>query len=250
MTDFADKKEIPANYDANNPNQMDCLDEDGGLLIWAEATCRVSILSSNVNQEHVRDSSNAENRGSVVVLIKSFDKKILICGDATFNTEKELITRYGDKIANIDVLRVGHHGSSVTSSQKEFISHVKAKMAWISESRKSAYHSPSFEVIKRLWEHADAGAAPHDLYFWNGNAYSGFQHYQLSECAGKSLVGSDGTLTFTPDLITSYFRKHVYLTAAPPNELIEFTSAPSLLSRLYGLIEFILTSSGLRFLIR
>jgi beta-lactamase superfamily II metal-dependent hydrolase len=220
LVDLGGTKHTPQKYDARKPNKVDCFDEDGGLLIWAERDCRISILSSNVNQEHVVDNSRGGNRGSVVVLIKAFGKKILICGDATFNTENELIKRYGEKISNIDVLRVGHHGSGWTSSQPAFTNHVRAKIAWISERNKNQFHSPSIEVIKRLCDHSDSALEPHDLCF-----YSGLNNYQLSKLRPNEKIRiGDTDVEFTRELIDSYARKQVHVTATSLNPVIVFPS--------------------------
>lgn len=221
IVDLARRSHPPENYDPSKPNLVDCLDEDGGLLIWAEPNCRVSILSSDVDQEHIGDSSTTENRGSVVVLIKSFGQKILLCGDGTFNTEIELVARYGQKIENIDVLRVGHHGSSLTSSDQQFTNHVKAKTAWISESADSSFHSPSFEVIQRLWKHADTDSGVHDLCFWDVSRLRSYSHFWLSKCNGETFVIDGEYVTFTPELIAHYSQKQVHLTAATLNTMIE-----------------------------
>ena len=50
-------------------------------------------------------------------------------GEARVTTEKEIMNKYN--IYNIDVLKVGHHGSS-TSSCKEFISEINPRYSIIS----------------------------------------------------------------------------------------------------------------------
>jgi beta-lactamase superfamily II metal-dependent hydrolase len=205
-------EDIPP-YDDKNPGALNQADKNGGLLIWAEPNCRVSILSSNANQEHVKDCSTAENRGSIVVFIEAFGKKILICGDATLNTEEELIKRYGSKIDKVHVLRVGHHGSGVTSSGDKFIKQFKPEEAWISEGIDSSFHSPSIEVIKRLWDQVGSSENGQDIYFWSGGNNTGYSRYQLKDCAGHTVGG----VTFTKDLVKDYLKKRVYLTATSVN---------------------------------
>lgn len=219
----AKESEAVVKHDDSKPDELDALDKKGGLLIWAEANCRVSILSSNTNQEHdgIKDESTAENRGSVVVLVQAFGKKILLCGDATLNTEKELVTRYGDHIANIDILRVGHHGSAVTSSGVEFTEHVKAKQAWISESDNSSFHSPSLEVFLRLWKHAELDTDGRNVFFWSGGASTGYSRYSLIDCAGHAI----GKEKFTVDSVARYLRKRVYLTATSTNTKIDISAS-------------------------
>ncbi len=53
----------------------------------------------------------------------------MFMGDASTTTEKEILSKYN--LPNIDVLKVGHHGSK-TSSSKEFINEINPKYSIIS----------------------------------------------------------------------------------------------------------------------
>ena len=53
----------------------------------------------------------------------------MFMGDASSATEHEILEKYN--LSNIDVLKVGHHGSK-TSSSKEFINEVNPKYSIIS----------------------------------------------------------------------------------------------------------------------
>ena len=53
----------------------------------------------------------------------------MFMGDASITTEKEILDKYN--LSNIDVLKVGHHGSK-TSSGKEFINEINPKCFIIS----------------------------------------------------------------------------------------------------------------------
>jgi len=63
-----------------------------------------------------------ENDNSNVIYTELNNYKFLFMGDASSTTEKEILRKYN--LPNIDVLKVGHHGSK-TSSSKEFIVQVK-----------------------------------------------------------------------------------------------------------------------------
>ena len=67
-------------------------------------------------------------------------------GDASIKTEYEILKEYN--INNIDILKVGHHGSK-TSSSKEFISVTNPKYTIISVG-KNKYGHPNKEVLKIL----------------------------------------------------------------------------------------------------
>ena len=52
-------------------------------------------------------------------------------------------------IKNIDILKVGHHGSN-TSSGKEFINEINPKYSIISVGKNNRYGHPNKEVLKTL----------------------------------------------------------------------------------------------------
>ena len=68
-------------------------------------------------------------------------------GDASVEVEKDLIERYN--LQNIDVLKVGHHGSR-TSSSKSFIDEIKPKYSVISVGKNNRYGHPNKEVLEIL----------------------------------------------------------------------------------------------------
>ena len=60
----------------------------------------------------------------------------MFMGDASVTTEKEIINKYN--LSNIDVLKVGHHGSK-TSSSKEFINEINPEYSIISVGKNNRY---------------------------------------------------------------------------------------------------------------
>lgn len=70
-----------------------------------------------------------ENDNSLVLYFEILNKKILLMGDAGVNVEKNILEEYN--IKNIDILKVGHHGSK-TSSNQCFIDKINPKYSIIS----------------------------------------------------------------------------------------------------------------------
>ena len=68
-------------------------------------------------------------------------------GDASVTTEKEIIDKYN--LPDIDVLKVGHHGSK-TSSGKKFINEISPKYSIISVGKNNRYGHPNKEVLNIL----------------------------------------------------------------------------------------------------
>ena len=70
-------------------------------------------------------------------------------GDAGVEVEEDLIEKYN--LQDIDVLKVGHHGSK-TSSSKEFINEINPKYSIISVGKNNRYVHPNKEVLENLEE--------------------------------------------------------------------------------------------------
>ena len=68
-------------------------------------------------------------------------------GDAGVDKEKDILEKYN--MSNIDVLKVGHHGSK-TSSSKEFIDEINPKYGVISVGKNNRYGHPNKEVLNNL----------------------------------------------------------------------------------------------------
>ena len=68
-------------------------------------------------------------------------------GDAGVEVEEDLIDKYN--LQDIDVLKVGHHGSK-TSSSKEFIDEIKPKYSIISVGKNNRYGHLYDSVLDNL----------------------------------------------------------------------------------------------------
>ena len=85
------------------------------------------------------------NDCSVIAQLTCGNVQILFTGDMSQTVEKALLPLFGD----IDVLKVGHHGSA-TSSCAEFLSVVKPEAAVISYGLNNPYHHPTAQTLQRL----------------------------------------------------------------------------------------------------
>ena len=88
-----------------------------------------------------------ENDNSSVIYAKLDNRKFLFMGDAGVEVEEDLIEKYNLK--DIDVLKVGHHGSK-TSSSEEFIDNITPKYSIISVGKNNRYGHPNKEVLNNL----------------------------------------------------------------------------------------------------
>lgn len=88
-----------------------------------------------------------ENDNSNVIYTELNGYKFMFMGDAGVDKEKDIIEEYNLK--NIDVLKVGHHGSK-TSSSKYFINEINPKNSIISVRKNNRYGHPNKEVLNNL----------------------------------------------------------------------------------------------------
>ena len=88
-----------------------------------------------------------ENDNSSVIYAELNNYKFLFMGDAGVEVEEDLIEKYNLK--DIDVLKVGHHGSK-TSSSKIFIDEINPKYSIISVGKNNRYGHPNDSVLDNL----------------------------------------------------------------------------------------------------
>ena len=88
-----------------------------------------------------------ENDNSNVIYTELDGYKFMFMGDAGVEKENDVLDKYNT--SNIDVLKVGHHGSK-TSSSKEFINEISPKYSVISVGKNNRYGHPNKEVLNNL----------------------------------------------------------------------------------------------------
>jgi competence protein ComEC len=88
------------------------------------------------------------NLASTIVQVRIGSVRLLLVGDAERPEEDWLVARYADSL-RADVLKVGHHGSS-TSSSPEFLDAVRPRIALVSVGLGNSYGHPSAAVMGTL----------------------------------------------------------------------------------------------------
>lgn len=91
------------------------------------------------------------NLASVVALVRVGDVRMLFVGDAERPEEEWLIAR-DSAVLHADILKVGHHGSG-TSSSDRFLAAVRPRLALVSVGAGNTYHLPTASVIRSLAAH-------------------------------------------------------------------------------------------------
>ncbi|MBR1422465.1 MAG: MBL fold metallo-hydrolase [Ruminococcus sp.] len=147
MPDFPEKL-TPTSYVYEN--MLISLDNKGLGITVAEdseftlGTCKVKLFTAKGTYDDL-------NNYSVLVKVTDGDNSFLITGDCENEEEKEMIAKGFDLSAK--VLKVGHHGSS-TSSSYEFLDEVLPRYSVISCGYDNSYGHPSDQTVSRLQKYS------------------------------------------------------------------------------------------------
>ena len=106
------------------------------------------IEDNNLYFLNNKDYGN-ENDNSSVIYTELSNYRFLFMGDAGADVEEDLMVKYN--FQDIDVLKIGHHGSK-TSSGKEFINAINPRYSLISVGENNRYGHPNKEVLENLKE--------------------------------------------------------------------------------------------------
>lgn len=128
---------------------------------------KVWILASAV--EHPDSRKNAM---SIVFMVRYGDFEAVITGDATTATEGVILSRYPARWLDVDVLRVGHHGSLATSTAALWADTLSPEAAVFSAGYQNTYGHPRTEVVDRLTPHT-RNVPAHAFRSWKDNPDSG-----------------------------------------------------------------------------
>lgn len=182
---------------------VDRLDGNGGIRIVDEPTCKISILAADVNHVYTPDSSNPTNRGSVVTLVEANNAKVLMCGDATVNTERYLLNVVpAARLQNLNVVQAGHHGSVNTSSSQAFVDRVNPQMVIASAGKQiPMHHLPSEAVITRYRDRLQASGRTqipeHETFYYQAGGFGGYFHTSSFNTYPVFTTGSRDTVYIT-----------------------------------------------------
>lgn len=130
------------------------------------------------------------NDYSPIFILTYLDKQIMFTGDASEDVEKAFLEfynneTYADLDFDIDILKLGHHGSRYSTTE-ELLNFVNPEYAFVSAGQNNNYGHPSTYTLERL---ANYGLNNYDVYRTdlNGNTIIG--------------VSVNGELTLTADYV-------------------------------------------------
>ncbi|MFH0992243.1 MAG: DNA internalization-related competence protein ComEC/Rec2 [bacterium] len=115
-----------------------------GQQVWIDSSTRCYVLYPRQQQKKVNNINNT----SLVFKLQYGNTSMMFVGDAESDVESTLMDGYRDFL-DTDVLKVGHHGST-TSSSNQFLDGVTAQIALISVGRNNKFNHPSQETLQKL----------------------------------------------------------------------------------------------------
>lgn len=122
---------------AENKNLEIVAPKIGDKFTLGSATCEVMSIDNDAKEL---------NLTSIVIEVTNGDNKFLFTGDAEIENEEKRLWN------DIDVLKVGHHGSR-TSTSEDFIEQTKPEVAVISLGEGNSYGHPHKETMDLLNEY-------------------------------------------------------------------------------------------------
>lgn len=133
-------------YDSKAFNNFKAAASNNGGLVIPKVDDTYKLGSAEVQVLAVNDGEDTNNT-SIVLRIEYGNTSFMLMGDAEKEVEDIIVDRYTN--LETDVLKLGHHGSS-TSSSYHFIREVMPNVAIVSCGKDNEYGHPHEEVMSRM----------------------------------------------------------------------------------------------------
>ncbi|MBQ1820642.1 MAG: MBL fold metallo-hydrolase [Clostridia bacterium] len=121
--------------------------EAGMTIPWAES-CTVTVLNPIASYA---DAETEMNDLSVVLHVRYGDTAVLLTGDAEEKAENRMLDTLPASMLRADVLKLGHHGSSTSTSAAFFLA-VDPDYAVASCGKDNDYGHPHYETLSLLYD--------------------------------------------------------------------------------------------------
>jgi competence protein ComEC len=123
--------------------------ENGVCIMYINTGGNIGDESVSVTCIHPSENYayTSANEYSAVYLVEYQNFRLLMTGDAETKAEEAMLS--ANVLCDIDVLKVGHHGSK-SSTGESFLKTVKPEYAVISCGINNRYGHPSAEALSRL----------------------------------------------------------------------------------------------------
>lgn len=127
---------------------LDSVSEKNVNWVYPEVGTTFGLGDANVQivAPNSKEYNNMNNY-SIVLRVTYGETDVLLMGDAETLSEEEIMNN--GLYIDVDVLKLGHHGSSTSSSEK-FLNVTTPQYAIISAGKGNTYHHPIKSVMERL----------------------------------------------------------------------------------------------------
>lgn len=126
---------------------MTAAESEGSAITVSRSGDIIPLGTLTIQVLHPASLSGDSNVDSIVVLVSCGTMEVLLTGDAEIPSEQDMLT--AGVLVDIDVLKVGHHGSR-SSTSEGFLTAVVPEVGLISAGLNSQYGHPHQEVVDRL----------------------------------------------------------------------------------------------------
>lgn len=144
-TENKNDTQASAMYDALKEKEgAEIINARRGMTFSLDASTTLRVLYPDTDPTHMES-----NTSSIVLQLRYGSSTFLFTGDSPKNIEEYLVGLDGTALRS-DVLKVGHHGSR-TSSSERFLDAVVPAFAVISAGKNNSYGHPHVEVTDMLF---------------------------------------------------------------------------------------------------
>ena len=154
---------------------------------YLDANCGYDIeFLSPIDQTY----SDANNYSPIIILTYQ-NRKIMLTGDAETKVENQVLNAYSASELKVDVLKLGHHGSS-TSTSENFLNAVNPTYAVICVGEGNKYNHPTESVLERVTNKLGS----HNVYRTdiNSNIIFGIDADEISNGKGTIKISVNGQI--------------------------------------------------------
>jgi len=146
-------KEIWHNGDSSTSNTyaefMSAVQNEGAIINVGKRGDQIIVGDLSFTILHPANTSGTTNNNSLVLVLSFGDVDFLFTGDAEQEAEFEMLASSVVPVPDVDILKVGHHGSNTASSQ-DFISATKPEVAIYMAGEGNSYGHPHQETLITL----------------------------------------------------------------------------------------------------
>ena len=132
---------------ATHSDFLDAVEQEGAIVSTLQMNDTFNLGDIVIKVLHPYQLTGDSNVDSLVLQLGCGDVQVLLTGDSEIASEQSMLSE--DVLQDIDLLKVGHHGSRSSTSQT-FLDVIQPEVGVISAGFDSQYGHPDVEVVNRL----------------------------------------------------------------------------------------------------